>query len=346
MRAPKDASSAIDPEIGPEIGVVAIGRNEGERLRRCLASIAGVASRVYVDSGSTDGSVEMARAGGTSVVELAIPPKFTAARARNAGVRQLVEERPDLEFVQLVDGDCEVQSAWIAAATAALRADPGLALVFGRRRERFPEASIYNALCDDEWNRPVGPALVCGGDILCRAEAFRAVGGYDETLIAGEDPDFGTRLRAAGWKLLRIDAEMTLHDAAITSFGQWWRRAKRAGHAFAELAHRHQGLRAPNWRGKCRSILAWGFALPLVTLATLALGTFLHPIFLLATLGLLALWPLNMVRLARSRRDLPRRTANAWGVLVMVAKFPELLGLIQFHRGRLSGRRSELIEYK
>jgi len=115
-----------------------------------------IPKKVYVDSGSTDNSVALARREAVTVVELAVPPNFTAARARNAGLAELLADDPDLEFVQMIDGDCEVQRGWIDAALKALRDEPDCALVFGRRRERYPERSVYNALCDDEWNAPIG----------------------------------------------------------------------------------------------------------------------------------------------------------------------------------------------
>jgi len=327
------------------IGIVVIGRNEGERLRRCLRSLPVAAQRIYVDSESTDGSATWARSQGVEVIELTAPPKHTAARGRNAGLRHLLAEHSGLAFVQFVDGDCEVHPDWLDTAAAALDADDRLGAVFGRRRERFPERSIYNALCDDEWNVPVGAALTCGGDVMCRIEAVAAIQGYDESMIAGEDPDMSTRLRAAGWGIERIDAEMTLHDAAILRFGQWWKRTRRAGHAFAELAHRHPDA-APGWPGKCRSIMIWGMAIPAATLLALAGGLIVHPVGLALAAGLLLLWPLNVARLLRARRDLPARVARANAVLLMLGKIPEALGLAEYHVGRLMGRQAQLIEYK
>ena len=190
------------------------------------------------------------------MVELPSPPHFTAARARNAGLAQLLADHPDLDFVQMVDGDCEVQPDWIETALAAFHAEPDLALVFGRRRERYPERSIYNALCDDEWDAPIGEATGCGGDALFRVEALRQVDFYNPAMIAGEDSEFSMRLRKRGWRLRRIDAEMTLHDAAITRFGQWWSRTRRSGHGYGEMAFLHPDARDPNWPRTVRSILS------------------------------------------------------------------------------------------
>ncbi|GGB37187.1 hypothetical protein GCM10011380_28250 [Sphingomonas metalli] len=323
------------------IAVIAIGRNEGERLKTCLRSLPTEARRVYVDSGSTDGSVAFAQAMGVEVVTLPPGTRFTAALARNAGLAAIGAEEAD--FVQVVDGDCELDPDWIAAAVAALRAEPDLAVVFGRRRERFPDASVYNRMCDDEWNVPVGIAMSCGGDALFRRTALDAAGGYNPDLIAGEEPDLCQRLREAGWRIRRIDAEMTRHDAAMTRIGQWWRRTERSGHAFAELAWRHGAKGDPHWRREVKSIAVWAAALPLVALVAGAiLGVW-------ATLLVLALYPAQIARIAqrmRRARNLPPRFAWALGFFLVAGKFAQAKGAARFHWRRLSGRRGGLIEYK
>src|SRR5262249_7481885 len=223
------------------VGVVAIGRNEGERLQRCLDSVVGKAAAVvYVDSGSTDQSVVMARARGVATVELDMSIPFTAARARNEGFAKLLKVSPDVEFVQFVDADCEIVERWLEKAQEKLRARPDAAVVCGRRRERFPDASVYNQLCDLEWNTPLGETDACGGDALMRVQALRAVGGYRASLVAGEEPELCLRLRSTGWTIQRIGAEMTLHDASMTRFGQWGKRAVRARHAFAQVSWLHR----------------------------------------------------------------------------------------------------------
>src|SRR5689334_13166902 len=206
-------------EMAQTVGLVAIGRNEGERLRRCLASAIGRGLRiVYVDSGSTDGSVTLARSLGVDVVELDLSIPFTAARARNAGFEHLLRACPDLEFVQFVDGDCEIVDGWLTKAEEFLREHPEFAVVTGRRRERFPGASVYNRICDIEWHTPVGEMHWCGGDTMMRASALRQVNGFDPAFIAGEEPELCVRLRDKGWKIYRLDAEMTSHDADMHHF--------------------------------------------------------------------------------------------------------------------------------
>jgi len=331
-----------------DLGLVVIGRNEGERLARCLASVRGVPKRVYVDSGSSDGSVSLARGEGFAIVELTMPPPFTAARARNAGLAQLLASDPDLEFVQMVDGDCEVQPRWIESALAVLRGDPGLALVLGRRRERYPQQSIYNALCDEEWNVPVGDAMGCGGDALFRVAALRQVDFYNAAMIAGEDSELSMRLRKRGWRLRRIDSEMTLHDASITSFWQWWNRARRSGHAFSEMASLHPDAREPNWPHAVRSILIWGGAMPVLLAVTILLSVAIDSRWWIGAVFVFLPWPLNIVRLVLRERQkgLDAKLAWASGILLMVGKLPQIQGLIVYYMDRFLGRASRLVEYK
>jgi GT2 family glycosyltransferase len=326
----------------PRAAVVAIGRNEGERLRRCLESLAGRASPVvYVDSGSTDGSVALAERMGALVVVLDPAVPFTAARARNAGLARVRDAAHDVELVQFVDGDCVLAPGWLETAAQAMSGDATLAVVCGRRRERHPEASVYNRLCDLEWNTPLGYTDACGGDALMRVSALEEVGGYDAALIAGEEPDLCARLRRRQWKILRVDAEMTEHDAAMTRFGQWWRRSVRAGHAFAEVAARHGDEPERFWAREVRSNWFWGLAVPVSSLGLAA-----------PTLGLsfglfggYALLGLRVRRWMRGRGFSPR-DANLYAAFCVLGKAPQVLGQVLYWKKRLRGERGGLIEYK
>jgi GT2 family glycosyltransferase len=317
------------------VDAVVIGRNEGARLVACLGSLAGRVRRVvYVDSGSTDGSVAAAQAAGAQVVALDMARPFTAARARNAGLAALAGDAP--HAVQFVDGDCIVDPGWIPAATAFLQENPQVGVVCGRRRERFPEASVFNRLADAEWDTPVGQATACGGDALMRYAAVAGVGGYRDDLIAGEEPELCLRLRLAGWQVWRIGQEMTLHDAAITRLSQWWKRSRRAGHAFAEGAALHGAGPERHWVAETRRALLWGALLPGVAL----LGAALHP----GALALLLAWPAQVLRLARRWGG----TRAAWerALFTVLGKLPEALGALGFYLGRITGQRRGLIEYK
>ncbi len=324
-----------------------IGRNEGERLKAALAAIRGMPNIAYVDSGSTDGSQDHARAIGVEVVELPVPPKFTAARARNAGVEALLARNPMIDRIQMIDGDCVVERGWIAAASAALDADPRLAGVFGRRQEIAPDRSVYNRFCDNEWNTPIGPALATGGDAMFRVTALRQVGGYAPELIAGEEPDMCLRMGRHGWRFLRIDAPMTRHDANILRFGQWWQRARRAGYAATSHVLRHGRASLPGDIGQVVRMLLWGVALPALILLLLVLAL-VSSHFILAALLVLAIYPLQWLRQARSERaSWPSvRGALAAGGLRVLHQFAAVSGLTSAVADCLVRRDRKIMEYR
>jgi glycosyltransferase involved in cell wall biosynthesis len=321
-------------------GIVAIGRNESDRLKRCLSSALGAAFVVYVDSGSTDDSVTWARTVGVDVVVLGAQDVFTAARARNAGFKRLREVAPFLEYVQFVDGDCELIEGWPQQATSFLDRNAKVCAVFGRRRERFPDRSIYNRLCDREWNTPIGESLAFGGDVMIRVQALEAAGGYREDLIAGEEPELCVRLRSSGNHIQRLDADMTLHDANITRFGQWWRRNVRSGYAFAQGAHLHGAAPERHWVWQSRRALIWGLWLPILGLFV---GSILGPWGLL----IFFVYPLQLLRRFRHASGPgPVKLRLKFAYFELLARFPEAMGQLKFARDRLLRRKGSLIEYK
>lgn len=316
-----------------DTAAIVIGRNEGSRLIACLDSLKGqVARLIYVDSGSKDGSQDAASARGAEVIALDVTQPFTAARARNAGLERLRADATAPIYVQFVDGDCRVQPDWIKSARDFLESHPKAAVACGRRREENPGASPYNTLIDAEWDTSVGRVRSCGGDALMRMEALDSVGGYNPDLIAGEEPELCVRLRAEGWDIWRLDAEMTLHDAAMMRFGQWWQRARRAGYSFAEGAALHGAAPERHCVVPLRRIIFWGLFLPVLT----AVGLIVTPWALL----LLLAWPVQTLRL--------RRRGYSWlrSFFLTLTKLPEAQGALTYWWRRLNHGRIRLIEYK
>lgn len=320
------------------IGVVIIGRNEGERLMRCVDAIKSEnVPIVYVDSGSSDDSVGFCKSSGVTVVELDLRYPFTAARARNAGFQQLMTRHPDVSYVQFVDGDCQLQAGWLDHAAHFLDDNSTYAAVCGRRREIHPDASVYNRLCDIEWNTPVGDAQSCGGDVMMRADALQEVDGYCEQLIAGEEPELCFRLRARGWRIRRLDFEMTHHDAQITRFGQWWRRSKRAGYACAMGVLMHGNSPEKYFVKPLKSMLLWGGLIPLLLIALTAI----KPVFA----ALLIVYPLQYIRLV-SKGPGTLSLNMAWAQFILLGKFSEFTGVMQCLGDHFGKKFSVIIEYK
>ncbi|MGN6849286.1 MAG: glycosyltransferase family 2 protein [Sphingomicrobium sp.] len=319
------------------IAAVVIGRNEGERIEASLSSVrqAGLPT-VYADSGSSDGSPSVAEGLGVPVVRLSPERPFSAARGRNEGMAEVLRRWPTIEFVMFLDGDCTLNAGFPPAAVSAFVQHPDCAIVTGQLSERHPEASVYNRLCSIEWRSPPGFITAgrgLGGIMAVRVAAFRAVGGFNEEAIAGEEADFADRLSLVGWSVLKIDFPMATHDAQMLRFSQWWRRTLRGGHA---MAHGYIGQTGTNYsdggRG-VRSALFWGFLLPLVVV-----------LLLIPTRGASLLLLMGYVWLGRRTYRHYRTTgldpSDAWLTtrFILYGKFPEFLGILRYASNRLRGR--------
>lgn len=332
--APSPVSAPAHEGLVPDVGVVVIGRNEGERLMTCLDALSRCGALpghiVYVDSGSSDGSVERVRARGVTAIEL--PPPFTAAKGRNAGYQHLLATSPELFAIQFVDGDCEYFPAWLEVATRTLRDDDTICAISGMQRERHPEASVFNLLCDVEWTGIVGDVDTFAGNVMIRASALRATTGYNEELIAGEDPEFSIRVKlATGQHIVRVDEPMCLHDVDMTKVSQWWKRNVRAGHAFAQVSRMHGHGPRRFWKKETRSNWIWGAAVPV------AAPVLVPPAYVAL------FW--RIYRDAR-RRGLAAGPARTYAFFTTVGKVPQALGQLKYWWNVLRGEKSTLIEYK
>ena len=332
------SGSSLTP---PPICVVVIGRNEGERLTRCLESVRAAdypveaIQLIYVDTDSTDDSCERARQIGATVVQIH-PERPSAAAGRNAGLKVA-----KFDLVQFLDGDTILNGGWLRRGVAAL-GDPSLAGVFGRREEMAKDASIYNFWAHHDWYGSPGPAASCGGDVLFRKQALDAVGGYDESLIAGEEMDLCHRIRAkTGLGMFAVDASMTLHDMNMTHWRQYWRRCIRTGHAYAEVGGRYADLR--RWRRARWRNLAYAATAPIAVAGSLVLWSF-WPVVLSIVL-LVSAWIRNAWRM-RARlgtlRDALRYSASHY-----LAKTPTAIGQCSYWlRAAFKKPPQRLIEYR
>jgi glycosyltransferase involved in cell wall biosynthesis len=345
MTLPADSPRAQKPQLS----VVIIGRNEGERLVACLNSVSlirGVEGKVeviYVDSASTDGSPQTAGALNAQVVVLE-SGKPTAARGRNAGW-----QTASAPYVLFLDGDTVLHQDFARIALSRLKGDQGIAAVWGHRRELYPERSVYNRVADLDWVYAPGLTDYCGGDVLMRRSALSEVGGFDADLIAGEEPELCRRLRARNYRILHIDAPMTLHDLDLRRFSQYWRRAIRAGYAYAEMSHRFGGSSDPMWlRESKRNMLAGMF-----WMAWLTAGLVMLPFASSRVAPVIGLWIAATLALSARSGWKARSKAPGQPVLLLLygihshlQQIPILFGQLKYFRDRHFGKQRKLIEYK
>ncbi len=344
-------STPTTPSLLHNAGAVVIGRNEGDRLLRALQSLLGrVREVVYADSGSTDGSAEKAAALGARVVKVQGPP-FTAAMGRQTGLDTLLEVHPDLEFVQFVDGDCVVDPAWLDAAVAFMRSHHKAGAISGRRREEFPGLTLYNALIDIDWIASPGPAAYPGGDSFCRVAALKAVKGWSVDLIAGEDPDLGFKMTAAGWEVHRLQNEMTLHDVRMNSFHAYWTRALRAGYCYAQVGWKHRFGAGKAWVKRTKSALVYGLGIPALFCLGLLVSIVPHPVTRLGGVGLVLLASILLAKLALAlskhcaRLGVRPPLSGEYVRHNIACKLAQAVGVLRYYRDATFGKPGKLIEY-
>ena len=320
------------------IGAVVIGRNEGQRLIKCLASMQDEAIQlIYVDSGSTDGSVKAARAANAEVVILDTSEPFTAARARNIGFNALANGLHPPDYIQFVDGDCTLEPGWLTHAAQALEDSPGIGIITGWRSEIHPTKSIYNEMCEFEWHRPAGDIAACGGDMMVRRTLFAELGGFNPKVIAAEDDEFCVRVRKAGARVHRLPIPMTHHDADMTRFSQWWQRAVRSGHGFEQVGDLHP----EHFIRERRRVRLFGAILPFLAIV----GAVLFPwLFLVVLLIYLASFVRTFEGLYKDGLSL--KSALHHGALIFLSKFPNLIGGMRYWKRKRRGWDMEIIEYK
>jgi glycosyltransferase involved in cell wall biosynthesis len=318
-----------------EVGVVVIGRNEGQRLILCLESILRVGVPcVYVDSQSSDGSVEEAETRGVATVVLDDSAPINASRARNTGFEKIVEAFPHIRYIHFIDADCELNANWLEEACQTLDNEKDVSIVAGRLHEKHRNQTIYMRLCDIDWYITPGYAKKCGGIFTVRRKVYAELNGFDTSLIAGADPEFCDRLNQQGGKVLILEADMGTHDSAMTRFSQWWKRCVKVGFGYVNRL---------GWAAsQTKSIGFWGLILPLMIAASSLLFSSL---FIFGVLVYL----IQVLRIYMGDVDIGTDSAyDRWlyAAFCVLAKFPQALGFIRFYTNKIQGRRQKIIEYK
>lgn len=329
------------------LSVVIIGRNEGERLIRCIRSVRTMSNFssdnteiIYVDSDSTDNSPAQAKALGAKVLTVH-PERPAAAIGRNAGWK--AAKAP---YILFLDGDTILDPDFVTAALQQFKQHPQAAIVWGHRRELYPEKSWYQRVLDLDWVYPPGLAEFCGGDALMRRDVLAEIDGYNPQLIAGEEPEMCQRIRAKGYEIWHIDHAMTLHDLAITRWSQYWRRAVRAGHAYAEVSNLLKNTETPLWERDAKRNLM--LAIILISVAIFGLAGSLFFSSMLPFLLSLGFFTAISIRTAWKCRwkSTDIMSLILYGVHSHFQQIPIAFGQLSYYYLRWQGKRRGLIEYK
>ena len=330
----------------PAIDCVVIGVNAAATLKRCLTSIAAadypgeLLNIIYVDGGSHDASIALAGEL-ENVTVIALQPEYpTPGLGRNAGWRS-----GKADFVQFLDSDTILDKHWLQKAVAAMEDD--VAAVKGNREEMHPDRTVFNWIGSLEWNGVPGDAESFGGDVLVRRMALEQCNGYDEELVGGEDPELSRRMRLQGWRIVQLDEKMTLHDLAMTTVCQYWKRAYRSGYAFGAVIDRFAGSPVPFWQKEFRRIIVRGGGF--VGCAMLGVGCLVVSFFWLGALppalfffamGLLLLFFPRLFRVNSFREDkkITRSQAKVYAWHCSLVVVPDIFGVCRFYLGKILGK--------
>lgn len=325
--------------ITDRLGVVVIGRNEAVRLKKTLQAVikAGV-PLIYVDSQSKDNSVELARSLNVEVLVLSKDKAINASRARNEGARALITKFPTLRYLQFLDGDTTLDTEWLDAAFIHMEASPSVGFVSGQLREKDRDDNVYRRLCDMEWRwEATENAEPCrlGGMGVMRLTAYLSSGGYDESLIAGADPELYSRLAKADWALHVLQDAMGIHDSGMQSFQQWWTRNLKSGFGFAN------GQSSGAWGRERRSAILWGGIIPLSLII-------MSILFTSWALLLLLIYPLNAYRIWISPAKKEFSPSDRWlyASACMASKFSQFIGIVRYYWRSQMKQTASVIQYK
>jgi len=191
---------------GASVSVVIPAKNAAAYVRETIASALAqgdVTEVIVVDDGSIDGTMAIVRAMRDPRLRLIHNDSAGVSAARNLGARQAIGD-----WLLFLDADDRLRPDAVAALLAAARGAPRAVLVYGDyntidsegrqigRRDllkarRKPSGDVLTRLA-------AGNFIVNGGIVLTRAEAFRAIGGFDASLRYCEDWHCWCRLAAIG----------------------------------------------------------------------------------------------------------------------------------------------------
>jgi len=215
------------PGVGaadPVLSVVVPTKGRPEYLTRCLAALANTdypleqLEVVVVNDGGGPRVARVARSvSGDLPVRLESPERSGPSAARNAGAFSARGR-----FVAFTDDDCEPGAGWLAALARALEANEGAA-IGGRTVNGAPRngpAAATQMVVDSvhaHFNRDsAAPRFFASYNLAFPADAFRALGGFDERFRYAEDREMCERWLGAGRRFVYAPDALVRHVRTLT----------------------------------------------------------------------------------------------------------------------------------
>jgi GT2 family glycosyltransferase len=189
---------------------------------------------IVVDNGSSDGTRLLVRARfpEARLVELPVNVGFGAAANAGAAIARG-------DYLAFLNNDAEPAAGWLEELVACARRHPRAASVASKILRRS-DRSLLDGAGDcltfslKAYRRGLGERderqyeteeevfSASGTACLWRADAFHALGGFDEAFFAYyEDVDLGFRARIAGYECWYAPRAVALHEGAATTGATW-----------------------------------------------------------------------------------------------------------------------------
>ncbi|MEE4356960.1 MAG: glycosyltransferase family 2 protein [Desulfococcaceae bacterium] len=261
------------------------------RLLECLKNIDYPKDRLFllvVDNASTDGTAETLASEYPQVELLRNPENLGGAGGFNAGMRRTLENRPEAEYLWLLDNDVIPETNALKSLVSVMEKHPHAALCGSRimdtdnPREMIEAGAFIDYRIGDVIRHMPSPeerknphavfrvdyAAACS--LLARSSAVRKMGVWHEKFfIYWDDMEWGARFTAAGYEVLAANASVVFHPSWIgrtSDHSAVWRSYYRTRNALCFFSHYHRG-----WQKRlllCRMIFRYmGIALDAYTRA-------------------------------------------------------------------------------
>jgi glycosyltransferase involved in cell wall biosynthesis len=220
----------VDTQRGQDVLVSFIvpALNEEKHISQCLTAIQRLLRPaeisdieiIVVDNQSTDGTVDMSREFGATIVTVS-PGR--PSRARNAGAAAARGV-----WLAFVDADCELAPNWLTTCAANMLGDQQVLAVAGAMcppasNASWVERAWYELACVPPYMAAKPMRWLPTFNILVRRDAFERAGGFDESLCTCEDCDLSYKLVAFG-KLILDSRTHAIHRGESRSLGELFRR--------------------------------------------------------------------------------------------------------------------------
>lgn len=196
------------------LSVIIIGKNEEKHLKKCFQSVVKAVSgikdseMIYVDSASTDRSVEIAQLFPARILQLKPEWELSAAAGRYIGFL-----RSEGKYLFFIDGDSFIYRGWLSHAIRFMDENPAVSGVAGVVHEIFLGSD--GSVCGFLRNRygqddQTVEASTLGGIALYRQHTLEKVGPFNPYIPVDEERELALRIRKDGLKIVRIPEPMAI----------------------------------------------------------------------------------------------------------------------------------------